>query len=422
MLLSDGFQESCCYQASRCLFQSRARMSRALNIFCHAGRILALVLRYRSSMSCQSCRLIWRSCSNPLHIHQQYGREGTHAGVSQWPLWENHPIPSFHRRQKVRSMRSVSFAMLKAETAWVWQTPQTLCWEDCFAAAVWCVTASRNPVVTGHHVACYSPGQAWAEHWTIVAMLEQYKHLCYGTVVQCLASLANWWGIRAAIQFMSITRAEEREHVQVSASDHWFSSQFLSLPKFRSMKRVSFAILKAETAWIWQTPQTFCQENFMVADAAVWCLPGILYLSLFIKNQVAWYGSGQEWAEHWTTFAVLEQQALVLVQCLASLANWWGVRAAIHFILITSTEERAQMQVSASDHCERTILFAVQINEECLLRNVESWHSLSLADTADRVWGRALVADAAVWRLPGIPYFLQEAQSLYRFPARMSRA
>ena len=63
-------------------------------------------------------------------------------------------------------------------------------------------------------------------------------------------------------------------------------------------------------------------------------------------------------------------QAPVLLQCLASLANWCGLRAAIQFISITSTEERADMQVSASDYCETTILFRVsilakdQINEE----------------------------------------------------------
>ena len=54
------------------------------------------------------------------------------------------------------------------------------------------------------------------------------------------------------------------------------------------------------------------------------------------------------------------------------------------------------MRVSASDHCERTILFPVsilvrdQINEEFLVRNVESWESLSFADTSDLVWRRFL--------------------------------
>ena len=65
------------------------------------------------------------------------------------------------------------------------------------------------------------------------------------------------------------------------------------------------------------------------------------------------------------------------------------------------------MQVSTSDDCKRTILSPVsifakgQINEECLLDNVESWESWSLADAWDLLLARTLVADAAVWRLPG---------------------
>ena len=43
-----------------------------------------------------------------------------------------------------------------------------------------------------------------------------------------------------------------------------------------------------------------------------------------------------------------------------------------------------------------------QINEECLLCNVESQESLSLADTSNLVLGTALVADAAVLWLRGI--------------------
>ena len=66
------------------------------------------------------------------------------------------------------------------------------------------------------------------------------------------------------------------------------------------------------------------------------------------------------------------------------------------------------MHVSSSDHCETTILSTVsnlakrQINEECLLCNVESWESLSLADASNLVFGTALVADSAVLRFPEI--------------------
>ena len=75
---------------------------------------------------------------------------------------------------------------------------------------------------------------------------------------------------------------------------------------------------------------------------------------------------------------MLEEQKIAPVQYLASLANSMGIRAAIQFTSITSPKQRAHMQVSSSDHCERAILSTVpilakgQINEECLLRNVES--------------------------------------------------
>ena len=101
-----------------------------------------------SSMSCQSCQLMWRSRCNPVHIDHQYWRKGRHAGVSQWPLWENHSLPSFHFRKGSADQWTVStFAMLNSEKAWAWQTPQTLCLEELVAdAAVW--QASRNPIAT----------------------------------------------------------------------------------------------------------------------------------------------------------------------------------------------------------------------------------------------------------------------------------
>ena len=101
---------------------------------------------------------------------------------------------------------------------------------------------------------------------------------------------------------------------------------------------------------------------------------------VFIRILVACSSSQQEWAAHWTNLPCRKNigTSLVLAQCLASLANWCGVHAAIQFISMTSTEERAHLQVSASDPCEKTVLFSVaimakdQTNEECLLRNIES--------------------------------------------------
>ena len=121
---------------------------------------------------------------------------------------------------------------------------------------------------------------------------------------------------------------------------------------------------------------------------------------------------------------MLEEQKFALVQYIASLANSMGIRGEIQFTSITSPKQRAHMQVSSSDHCDRAILSTVsifskgqQINEECLICNIESWESLSLADTSDLVLGRALVADAAVWQASRNPIATsyQESRCLFRF-------
>ena len=136
----------------------------------------------------------------------------------------------------------------------------------------------------------------------------------------------------------------------------------------------------------------------------------------------------REWAEHQTAFAMLGEQKVALVQYPASVANSMGIRAAIQFTSITSTKHRAHMQVSSSDHCERAILSTVsifakgQINEECLLCNVESWESLSLADTSDLVLGRALVLMLLCDRLPGILLLPTTRNRVAFSGSRMSRA
>ena len=194
-----------------------------------------------------------------------------------------------------------------------------------------------------------------------------------------------------------------------------FSPQFPFSQRVRSMKSVSLAMLKAEKAWAWQTPQISC-----------WCccVTGCQESYCYQLPRITLPFPIQEWAEHQaTSFAMLEEKTLALVQCLASLANWMGIHAAIQFTSITSTKHRAHMQVSSSDHCERTILSTVsifakgQIKEECLLRNVESWESLSLTDTSDLVLGRAWVADAAVWQASRNPIATsyQESRCLFRF-------
>ena len=93
---------------------------------------------WASSMSCQSCQLMWPSCSNPVHIDHQYCRQA-HAGVSQWPLWENHSLPSFHPRQRSDQWIVSPLQCWKPRKLELGRHPHILFWEDCLVAdsAVW---------------------------------------------------------------------------------------------------------------------------------------------------------------------------------------------------------------------------------------------------------------------------------------------
>ena len=132
-----------------------------------------------SSMSCQTCQLMWHSCSNPVHINHQDRTESTrtHSGVSQWPLYETHSLHSLHPCQGSDQ----------------WRVSPSQCWKlrklnfgrnlkPCVGQSLscWCccVTASRNPVATRNHVACSGSRQEWAEHWITFAVREEYKHPC----------------------------------------------------------------------------------------------------------------------------------------------------------------------------------------------------------------------------------------------------
>ena len=130
-----------------------------------------------SSMSCQSCQLMWRSRCNPVHIDHQYWRKGRHAGVSQWPLCENHCLHSLHPRQSSDQWRvspSQCWKMKKLDFG----RRRKPCVKRILGCWCCCVTASRNLVASRNHVACSSSEQEWEEHWTTFAVPEEYKYLC----------------------------------------------------------------------------------------------------------------------------------------------------------------------------------------------------------------------------------------------------
>ena len=170
-------------------------------------------------------------------------------------------------------------------------------------------------------------------------------------LVQCLASLANWCGVHAAIQFISVTSTEDREHMQVSASDH--SETTILLPvsfsrKIRSMKSFSSAMLKAEKAWAWQTPQTLSWQDSWVADATVLRIPGILSL------QSCWlfqFRAGMSNALNNFCRAGRTNTCVSSMSCEScSLANWCGVHAGSQFAFITSNEQRAHTQMGSNQN------------------------------------------------------------------------
>ena len=195
----------------------RARMSRALNNYCHAGRKYAPVSRVLVQCLGILANRCERSCSNPVHIDHQYRREGRHAGVSHGPLWENHSLPSFYplrRSDQWRVSPSQCWKLRKLEFGRHLRpcVGKGHSYHSCWCC---CVTATQESCLYQKNCCLFrfrAAEQGWAEHWTTFPILEEQTL----ALVQSLASLANWWAVRAAIQFISITRA----HMQVSTSDH----------------------------------------------------------------------------------------------------------------------------------------------------------------------------------------------------------
>ena len=138
------------------------------------GRIQAPVLAQRLARPANWCGC---SFSNPVRIDHQYWRKGTHAGVSQWPLWDNHSLAKFHPRKGSDQWRVSPSECWKLRLVELGRHLR-LVWRRFLGFWCCCVTVSRNPVATGNHVACSASGQEWAEHWTSFVVPEEYKHLC----------------------------------------------------------------------------------------------------------------------------------------------------------------------------------------------------------------------------------------------------
>ena len=110
MLLCDGFQKCSRYRESLCLFRFLARMSPASNNFCRERIDIC-----PSSMSCQSVH--WWAFVQHSSSHQSLVPNREHTCRCRAVTTSREPFSSVSMVARVRSVNSVSFAMLKAEKA-----------------------------------------------------------------------------------------------------------------------------------------------------------------------------------------------------------------------------------------------------------------------------------------------------------------
>ena len=415
-------------------------------------------------MSCQSCQLMWAFRQQSSSYRSPVPKRG-HICRCQ-PVTVREPFSlQFQFSPKCRSMKSVSFAMLKAENAGLWQTPQTCvcCWccclrlrgilfpvpvpgktcrcqpvtaarkpfssqfinEECLLhnAESWeswtladtsdlasrtflgcwccCVTASRNcvfvtnPVFITHHIACSGLSK---NEQSIAQASPCWKNI--RTFITCASSMSCqscqlMWAFR---QQSSSYRSPvpKRGHIcrcQPDTVREPFSLQFQFSPKFRSMKSVSFAMLKAENAGLWQTPQTCVKKIF-------WLLMLLFEAS---RNPVSSSSSRQNMQvsasdryEKTVLFAVYQwrvspsqcwkQRTLDSGRHLRPVSRrFFGcwccclrLRGILFPVPVPGKTCRCQPVTAA-----RKPFSSQFINEECLLHNAESWESWTLADTSD---------------------------------------
>ena len=130
----------------------------------------------------------------------------------------------------------------------------------------------------------------------------------------------------------------------------------------------------------------------------------------------------REWAEHQTTFAMLEEQKFALVQSLASLAHWMGIRAAIQSTVITSPEQRDTCKCQAVTTVREP--FSPQFpfrkgSNQWRVSPSQCW-KLSQLEFGRHLWPcvwKSFSFDAAVWQDSRNPIATsyQESRCLFRF-------
>ena len=149
MLLCDVFCESCCYQASRCLYRLGVRRAEATSTLCHAGKANTFpdvlpVLPIAGAFLQQSFS----------YCIQQSPVQHTHMQVPTSDLDRTTILSKRQSSPKIRLMNSLSLATL-AEKAGEWQMLQTMCQKDS-----WFLLMLRILVLPGmNHIVCFGSEQ-----------------------------------------------------------------------------------------------------------------------------------------------------------------------------------------------------------------------------------------------------------------------
>ena len=229
MLLFDGFQESCCYQESRGLFRLRAKISRALSNFHHAGRTnREKTCRCQASDHCE-----WTTLSTvSIFAKGQINEECFFRNVENW----------------------------------AWKTAQTLCWEELELLMLLC---DRLPGIlllpaTRNHVACSGSRMSRASNNFCHA---GRTNICSRSM-SCQSWKLNGHSCSKPVHSNHQYRTESTCRCQAATTVRDpFSPQFPFLQRLRSMKSVSYRNVEN---WAWKTAQTLWWENCFVPDAAVW--------------------------------------------------------------------------------------------------------------------------------------------------------
>ena len=171
------------------------------------------------------------SCSYPVQINRQYPTDRHRCRCQAVTTVREAFSSRFPFSQRVRSMNSVSFAMLRAKKAKI-QKFETLCHKIClvrFGVSCRCQKSRRR---TSNSFCVLLPCLA---------------------LVQCLAGVGTFVQLSSSDQSSVPNRQAQ---MQVSSSDHCERTIHVTWQRVRSMNSVSFAMLRAEKAGVFQTPQT----------------------------------------------------------------------------------------------------------------------------------------------------------------------